>query len=231
MNSSAQFYTERLYPIQDGALKIRSDLKLPLYLTGGTTLSRHYLHHRYSNDLDLFVNNDQNFTSYVDTYFNYLTAEESQLPFKLDLDRELRREHFAQLYLLGDEAELKIDIVNDVPYHFGELVEDENLGLIDNWRNILSNKISAFFRFAAKDYVDVWALSRRHKFDWTEILAEAKYKEGSVDPPDVSDFIKTFPFEKLDEINWIEGFDYSTIREDFAVIAEDIFYGNKNRLA
>jgi len=26
------------------------------YLTGGTALGRHYLHHRYSDDLDLFVN-------------------------------------------------------------------------------------------------------------------------------------------------------------------------------
>jgi len=29
----------------------------PFYLTGGTALSRGYFNHRYSDDLDLFVNN------------------------------------------------------------------------------------------------------------------------------------------------------------------------------
>jgi len=31
------------------------------YLTGGTALGRHYLKHRYSDDLDLFVNRNNDF--------------------------------------------------------------------------------------------------------------------------------------------------------------------------
>ena len=45
---------ERLYPLQDGVLIIVRDLKLPFYLAGGTTLSRFYLHHRFSYYLNLF---------------------------------------------------------------------------------------------------------------------------------------------------------------------------------
>ncbi|MBW7858763.1 MAG: nucleotidyl transferase AbiEii/AbiGii toxin family protein [Leptonema sp. (in: Bacteria)] len=33
-------------------MKCVSDLKLPFFLTGGTALSRFYLNHRYSDDLD-----------------------------------------------------------------------------------------------------------------------------------------------------------------------------------
>ncbi|WP_413884945.1 nucleotidyl transferase AbiEii/AbiGii toxin family protein [Candidatus Desulfatibia sp.] len=39
-------------------LKIISDTNTPFYLTGGTVLSRCYFHHRYSEDLDFFVNSD-----------------------------------------------------------------------------------------------------------------------------------------------------------------------------
>ena len=37
------YYREKLYPFQDGILKIVNDLRLPFYLTGGTALSRFYL--------------------------------------------------------------------------------------------------------------------------------------------------------------------------------------------
>lgn len=57
MNSFGNYYTEKLYPLQDGVMKIVKDLQLPFYLTGGTALSRFYYHHRYSDDLDYFVNN------------------------------------------------------------------------------------------------------------------------------------------------------------------------------
>jgi len=42
--------------------------KLPVdfYLTGGTVLSRAYLNHRYSDDLDFFVNQNPNFEKQVE---------------------------------------------------------------------------------------------------------------------------------------------------------------------
>jgi predicted nucleotidyltransferase component of viral defense system len=49
------FYT-KLYAFQDELLKIVRAQNLDFYLTGGTALSRVYLNHRYSDDLDLFVN-------------------------------------------------------------------------------------------------------------------------------------------------------------------------------
>jgi len=54
MESYEKFYTESLYPFQDGVLKLINALKTPFYLTGGTAISRHYYNHRYSDDLDFF---------------------------------------------------------------------------------------------------------------------------------------------------------------------------------
>ncbi|MCL5268724.1 MAG: nucleotidyl transferase AbiEii/AbiGii toxin family protein [Bacteroidetes bacterium] len=230
MRHTAEYYGEKLHPLQDGVLKIKRDLKLPLYLTGGTALSRHYLNHRFSDDLDLFVNQDNRFQFYIETFLSFLTSEEPHLPFRIDFGRVKRADAFAQLYVFNSACELKIDFVNDLPAHFGNLEADLKLGPVDSIQNILSNKVSALFRFEPRDYVDVWAISKRYEYSWEEILLQAKHKEGAVDAGEASELFETFPFERLDEINWIEGFDYSQIKEDFAAIAEDIFYGNKNSL-
>ncbi len=38
MSSSDAYYEERLYPLQDGVLRLVIELGAPLYLTGGTAL-------------------------------------------------------------------------------------------------------------------------------------------------------------------------------------------------
>ena len=55
--SHSDLYEENLYKLQDGVLSIVKNSDELLYLTGGTTLSRAYYHHRYSDDLDFFFNN------------------------------------------------------------------------------------------------------------------------------------------------------------------------------
>ena len=50
------YYQNILYPLQDKVLETIGKLPVRFYLTAGTALSRAYLHHRYSDDLDFFVN-------------------------------------------------------------------------------------------------------------------------------------------------------------------------------
>lgn len=50
------YYSDKLYPFQDAVLSEMQSLKTDFYLTGGTALGRCYLNHRYSDDLDFFVN-------------------------------------------------------------------------------------------------------------------------------------------------------------------------------
>jgi predicted nucleotidyltransferase component of viral defense system len=42
-----------LYPLQDRILAVAAGYGDDLVLTGGTALARAYLHHRYSDDIDL----------------------------------------------------------------------------------------------------------------------------------------------------------------------------------
>ena len=54
----------RLYDIQDAVLKKMNAMETEFYLTGGTALSRGYLKHRYSDDLDFFVSDSPHYSSF-----------------------------------------------------------------------------------------------------------------------------------------------------------------------
>ncbi len=66
------YYQNTLYPLQDKVLEIVGKLPVGFYLTGGTALSRAYLHHRYSDDLDFFVNDVPDFKSQVNSIIKAL---------------------------------------------------------------------------------------------------------------------------------------------------------------
>ena len=59
------YYQNILYPLQDKVLEIVGSLPVEFYLTGGTALSRAYLNHRHSDDLDFFLNRAQDFKQQV----------------------------------------------------------------------------------------------------------------------------------------------------------------------
>jgi len=63
---SDSFYFDSLYPFQDEALTVFKTIETEFYLTGGTAASRGYLEHRFSDDLDFFVNDDPRFSLWAD---------------------------------------------------------------------------------------------------------------------------------------------------------------------
>lgn len=230
MNQLEEYYKEKLYPIQDGVIKIVTDLKLPFYLTGGTALSRFYFNHRYSDDLDFFVNGDPDFKDYVKLFLEYFNAPATKIKFKINTERINLAENYAQLFIFNNDTELKIDFVNDLPIRYDNIVISENLGKIDSLKNILTNKISALYRFEIKDYVDIRFIAKNYKFNWRQLINEAKQKEASVDPLEILNLFRTFPFENLDLIKWIKPVDYNQLKTDFFIIAEDILNGKNNSL-
>jgi hypothetical protein len=232
MKESAGFYQDILYPFQDGILSIVKRLNTPFYLTGGTALSRYYFNHRFSDDLDLFVNQEQNYNQYI---AQILTAlEDHQKPFNYVIDyRRLRKEeHYTQLFLtkLDKSLELKLDLINDVAMHFGDLGHSKEMGRIDSWRNILSNKLSAVFRYEAKDFADIWIIAKSREFQWREIMSEAKTKEAGIDPIALFEIIGSFPPEEIQAVKWNTQIDENNFTSDLKTIANDILNGKANSL-
>ncbi len=127
---------KKLYLLQDKFLDFWNDLELPFYLTGGTALGRFYLNHRYSEDLDFFVNQDKNYNEYIK-----LLAENLEKIFTVDKKMTLKYDRFSRFYINENNTVLKIEFVNDVKYRSGQ-ANNIYFGIIDTPLNILSNKIS-----------------------------------------------------------------------------------------
>ena len=112
---SGKYSISRLYSLQDHVLGLISDIDHSFYLTGDTALGRHYLEHRYSDDLDLFVNRKDNFRQPTDAILSRL-----RLDFP-EIEEDLLGEDFARVFIPGKEIRLKVEFVNDVVFHVGEI--------------------------------------------------------------------------------------------------------------
>lgn len=73
--TNSSFFLDSLYPFQDEVLKVIRLVDTGFYLTGGTAASRGYLHHRFSDDLDLFVNDNEQFGLWVDRIIRALVDQ------------------------------------------------------------------------------------------------------------------------------------------------------------
>jgi len=234
MSTYEKYYMENLYPLQDGVMSIIGKLNTPFFLTGGTALSRHYFRHRFSDDLDLFVNDCSEYQEHVEAALNALLGAEKKLSFLVVRDKIKRYQTFSQLFVRSKtepECELKIDLVNDVAPRYGDLEGNPFLGKIDSWENILSNKLAALFRFEEKDITDIWVISKNKQFNWSRIAAHAKSKDAGVAPEVAHNIVNSFPIEKLASIRWQKKPDYGQFKKDLAAIADDLFYGRDNSLA
>lgn len=217
-----EFYEHNLYPLQDKVLDIVADCNTPLYLTGGTALSRFYLHHRYSDDLDFFVNQDEKFTVYVNNIIERVKSEFETRIFISDTD-------FARIYVSEGNTELKIEFINDVGFHFGDF-EYYRKCKTDNPLNILSNKLTALSRNAPKDFSDILFLSLKYSFNWIELFDAAKEKDAWINEVSAADILNQFDVVRLESVNWIEQFNAELYKDCFKTIAKDILRGEDNSL-
>jgi len=219
-------YHNALYPLQDTVLSLVVELDLPFYLTGGTALSRHYLNHRYSDDLDLFVNSHPDFRGLVDA------IEAGFKDKQLTYQAITRSADFVRLQVSGtDDTILKVDLVNDLVCHIGEFERSPQLGLVDNVFNILSNKISALPRLAIKDFADIVFIARKYTFNWKVLIGEAFQKDEWVNPLDLARYFTAVPPNRFELIQWVEPVNVSEIILSCQKIADEIILGADNSLA
>ena len=195
------------------------------YLTGGTALSRFYLNHRYSDDLDFFVNQNSEFKVQCNKIVDIL----KKTGFSCDIGTV--SEAFLRLFVTKNNIQIKVDLVNDVSFHYGGFEKFDLFNRVDNWRNILSNKICALSRFEPKDIVDILFIAKSYPFNWGEIISEAKEKDLWVEPITISKIVKEFNPDFIKNIKWIKQPDLNKISRRLETLHEDIFYGNMNSLS
>lgn len=155
-------------------------IKKHFFLTGGTALSVFYLHHRISNDLDLFCLDEINLSElgfWIKSIWPDNSGIIKQAPrFLSCLIRETRVDLVINPLSL-DEKRPFVDL------------EDNHPLLIDTIENIVSNKLcTCVSRTEPKDYVDLYAIFRSLPHIRLEsVYAIAKKKDAIFeDPPTVA---------------------------------------------
>lgn len=216
MNS--QYYQEILYPFQDQVLQVITGLDTGFYLTGGTTASRAYLHHRYSDDLDLFVNDDERFGIWVERIVVGLQG--SSLWQTQVLQRDPR---FGRLLLRRNEAALQIDLVNDVRSRVGNAYRHPTLGVIDTAENILANKITAVIdREQPKDLADIWGLCTKMNLSLADAIEGADSKAAGIFHADLARVLCSATEDDWRLIRWISAPDKNIFLADLRRLGEGL---------
>jgi predicted nucleotidyltransferase component of viral defense system len=224
MASQKEYYLDKLYPLQDRVLAAIAQCETSFYLTGGTALGRGYLHHRYSDDLDFFVNDAADFSVQVDNSLRAL--RDRDMTFTI----EKRSDDFSRILCSSESVDLKVDFVNDIPFHSNGI---ETLALfprVDSWWNILSNKICALERGEPKDVADILFLCRRYTFMWEDVFREAGEKTTYIDPLIISTLLAGFPMEYFSRVRWMAEFPDREGGDDLQRIARDILEKRENSL-
>jgi hypothetical protein len=194
------FFLDKLYPFQDQVLHDLAGIDTGFYLSGGTALSRGYLDHRFSDDLDFFVNDDANFQLWADRSIQTLSHST-----KWTCQINQREDRYVRLNLVQTEVNLKIEMINDVPSHIGESWIHPVLGRIDTAENILANKITAVLdRESAKDLADIWGLCCKKNYSLLDAITGAQGKAAGVFPVDLARVLCSVDRSDWQLVRWIE---------------------------
>jgi hypothetical protein len=198
VTNNPAFYFEVLYPFQDQVIAAINQVDTGFYLTGGTAASRGYLQHRFSDDLDYFVNDDDRFGLWVERIIQSLNKE-------WQCDVLMKEERFARLDLSQKTVSLKIEMINDVPARVGDVQIHSVLGRLDSAENILANKVTALLsREEPKDLADVWGFCCQKKLSLRDAITDAQSKAAGVFPADLGRVLCSVQREDWESVRWIQ---------------------------
>ncbi len=212
------FYFDHLYPLQDKVLSLISVLDTGFYLTGGTALSRAYLQHRVSDDLDLFVNYDPQFGIWSGLIVDMLLRQDD-----LQTIVVMRQQYFVRLLVAEGDVTLKVEMINDVPSRVGEVRSHPQLGRIDSPENILANKLTALInREEPRDLADVWGLCIRLGLSIREAVEGAAGKAVGIYPPELARRLCTATVRDWEQVMWLDPPSMDAYLADLVRLGDDL---------
>jgi hypothetical protein len=198
VTNNPAFYFDVLYPFQDQVIAALNKVDTGFYLTGGTAASRGYLQHRFSDDLDYFVNDDDRFGLWVERIIQALNKE-------WQCDVLMKEERFARLNLSRKDTSLKIEMINDVPARVGDVQIHSVLGRLDSAENILANKVTALLsREEPKDLADIWGFCCQKNLSLRDAITDAQSKAAGVFPADLGRVLCSVQRADWESVRWIQ---------------------------
>ena len=153
-------------------------LRQRFYFTGGTPLSVFYLHHRISEDIDLFSENE----IHLPSIRLFIKKIQKQLTFhQVDYTNFLGLHSF-QLYF-PQEVILKVDF-NYYPFpRIENGIKYKNFN-VDSLLDIAVNKVHTIaMKPRARDFIDIYFIIQAKAYTFDDLLMKAKAKfDWHIDP-------------------------------------------------
>lgn len=159
------------------ALSCNQTLTTQFYLSGGTALSEFYLHHRLSEDLDFFSQQEVDLQAVV----QYLQSLKSGLGIQtVDVQQSFNRN---LIFLHYPNEILKTEFTY---YPFPQLEQSKKVGdlRVDSLRDIAVNKIFTIYqRPRARDFIDLFRIMTQQNWELKDLRAAARAKfDTHIDP-------------------------------------------------
>ena len=191
------------------------------YLTGGTALAEFYFHHRISEDLDFFSEEEFD-TTYITVFFK--KNEEKVGLREIDLQRKPNRFIY---FLRFKKEKLKVDFAfYPYPRIRADLGKRLNSLRIDSVFDIATNKVFTLFQHPRlRDYIDLYFIFKKiPDFDLEELVAYARNKfDFVVDRKELAkNFLKVLDLEQADFPRMLIPFDRKEMEDFFLKLAKSL---------
>jgi predicted nucleotidyltransferase component of viral defense system len=190
------------------------------YLTGGTALAEFYLHHRLSEDIDLFTEKEEVDISAVETFLKKIGR-------KLGIT-QIKRSQFLGLVsftlVYGDSETLKVDF-NYYPFpRIDQGIMYQNI-VVDSIYDIAVNKLhTLFMKPRSRDYIDLYFIIREKNYPLNKLVINAKIKfDWHIDRANLaSQFMRVSDLKPKEPPQMLIGFDRKEMEEFYLKLAKSL---------
>jgi predicted nucleotidyltransferase component of viral defense system len=154
-----------------------SNIQKNFYLGGGTALAEFYLHHRYSEDLDFFSENEVDPMS-IQSFLKSISLKTGikKVDFEQSFNRNLFHLHF-------DDEIIKTEFTY---YPFTQLEQPKEIdGLkVDSLLDIAVNKTFTIYQKPrSRDFIDLYLIMKEKGWNFTDLRRQARAKfDTHMDP-------------------------------------------------
>lgn len=152
-------------------------LRTQYYLTGGTALAEYYLHHRYSEDLDFFSEQEVDVLG-LNVFFAKLhkNGRLRSIDYQQSFNRNIFFCHFSSSVVKTE--------FTFFPFRRIENSEAHNGLMVDGTLDIAVNKLFTIYqRSHARDYIDLFCLCKNYRYTTSNLIGKAKSKfDWHIDP-------------------------------------------------
>ena len=190
-----------------GLFALNSSIKKYFYLSGGTALAAHYLHHRYSEDLDFFTEEEVTPMS-IQVFIKDIAKKVGvkNVDFQQSFNRNLVFLHF-------DDEIIKTEFTY---YPFSQLEPTKEIdGLqVDSLLDIAINKTFTIYQNPrSRDFIDLYLIMKEKEWSFSDLRKKARMKfDTHIEPLQMAqqllavDYLEDFPrmIIKLDNQIWQE---------------------------